>query len=341
MANLNECAGCPNKLDDSPFLQCMLCGDKYHLLCTSFSIADYNDMSVQFKNAWTCDMCRSKEPKKGNSNTPIRSTLYESSNVTLRSKPQSMSAGGTSLTASDVRVIIREELSEIFAAKFQELQNMVSCFESSLSAYNQELETVKSDQAAQSAVLHAVQKENDALRAANISMTQRLAQLEQQTRATNIEIQCIPEDKRENLLDTVQQLAKVIKCPLSESNIHLCTRLSKMDKKSPRPRSVLVKFNSPRLRDEFLAATSKFNKNNANDKLNTSHLGIGGTKKLPIYVTEHLTPETKQLHAAARRKVKELKYKFIWVRDGKIFVRKNEESNYVFIRNYDTVNQLS
>ncbi|CAH0404537.1 unnamed protein product [Chilo suppressalis] len=51
--------------------------------------------------------------------------------------------------------------------------------------------------------------------------------------------------------------------------------------------------------------------NNIEIQLNTAHLGYGGDKKSAVFVTEHLTPETKSLHAAARLKIKQLDYKFV------------------------------
>ncbi|CAH0397248.1 unnamed protein product [Chilo suppressalis] len=62
-----------------------------------------------------------------------------------------------------------------------------------------------------------------------------------------------------------------------------------MNEDNDRPRSIVVKLQTTRKRDEILAAVSKFNKNNQDDKLNTSSLGYGG-KRSPVYVSEHLSP---------------------------------------------------
>ncbi|CAK1554363.1 unnamed protein product [Leptosia nina] len=68
--------------------------------------------------------------------------------------------------------------------------------------------------------------------------------------------------------------------------------------------------NVPEIRDTVLAAVITFNKKAGNntEKLNTSHLGISGSK-YPIFVGEHLTSSQKQLHAKARLRAKELGYK--------------------------------
>lgn len=164
--------------------------------------------------------------------------------------------------------------------------------------------------------------------------------MEQLSRTNNLEIQCVPEHKSENLYSTVQQLANTIKCPLAESDLQYCTRIAKFNTNSPRPRSILVKFSSRRLRNNFLAGIIKFNRNNQSNKLNTSHLGFGDKKISPVFVSEHLTPETKSLHAAARHKAKELNYKFTWVRDGKVFLRKSETSNFILVKDTEVLKSL-
>lgn len=347
MASSKDCAGCLNTLNDTPTLQCSRCNAKYHYYCMNLTQPDYVAMSDETLSNWICVLCRSKERKGGdNTNTPVRAPIYspQPDFVTQRSKTRN-AASCSCLSADNIRDLMREELLNFFQHKINpqlsDLRSALTSIETSVSYFNEELEKVKAQTAAQAANIESIRLENESLRAANLSLSSRLAQLDQHSRSSNVEIQCVPESKQENLIKTVQQLGKIIKCPLDEAQIHVCSRLAKMNNASPRPRSILVKFSSPRLRDEFLAATSKFNKNNKDDKLNASHLGIGGSKKSPIYVVEHLTPDNKALHAAARSKARELKYKFVWIRDGRIFMRKTEESNYVYVKNLDVLNHLS
>ncbi|CAG9784798.1 unnamed protein product [Diatraea saccharalis] len=52
------------------------------------------------------------------------------------------------------------------------------------------------------------------------------------------------------------------------------------------------------------------------------------------------SPSNKALHAAARAKAKELSYKFVWVRDGRIFMRKSETSDFTHVRNGEVLEKL-
>ncbi|VVC87355.1 unnamed protein product [Leptidea sinapis] len=91
--------------------------------------------------------------------------------------------------------------------------------------------------------------------------------------------------------------------PIKEGHILKCTRIAKLNKDSPRPRTILVKFFSPIIRDQFYASITKFNKNKTkDDRPNTSHLGLAGEKQ-GVFIMEHLSPEAKALHAQARNKL--------------------------------------
>lgn len=359
--NTQICAGCRNQVKGVNFLQCCRCSYKYHLTCLNFNKQDFNGFSKDFKETWVCPTCRCKEPKPGdNSNTPIRSTANPPQKivtsaalvaapppiapndefVTQRVRPLS-SCKCSCISAESIRDIIREELDRKFNTQLNEFKLKLSSLEESLAFHFAQNDQLRSANESHKASITELQKDNELLRTENKDFNRRLQLLEQLSRSNNIEIQCIPENKSENIYNTVQQLGKIIKCPVAESDFQYCSRIAKLNNESPRPRSVLVKFNSRRLRDEFLASVVKFNRNNPTDKLNTSHLGIGGQKKSPVYVSEHLTPELKSLHAAARRVARQLNYKFVWVRDGKVYVRKSDSSGYIHVRSEDTLKSLS
>lgn len=308
-------------------------------------------MPVEVKSKWICVQCSSRDRKGGdNSNTPVRGNCNidvpspQLEFVTQRTKSRPGS-NCSCVSASSIRDIIREELKTLFAHNIHpellELRNTVSSLEASFNNFHIELEKVKADHVEQTKQIEILKIETEALKTTNRVLSSRLAQIDQHSRASNVEIQCVPENKQENLINTIVQLGRVIKCPINETQIQYCSRIAKLNSSSPRPRSILVKFNSPRLRDEFLAATSKFNRTNRDEKLNTSHLGIGGVKKSAIFVAENLTHENKRLHAAARSKAKELGYKFVWVRDSRIYMRKDEHTSHVYIKDIDLLNKLS
>lgn len=67
-----QCAGCLQEISDRRYLTCALCHQCYDLDCANVPECRFNNtMTIEHKNLWRCQLCRSKEPKVGNSNTPI------------------------------------------------------------------------------------------------------------------------------------------------------------------------------------------------------------------------------------------------------------------------------
>lgn len=249
------------------------------------------------------------------------------------------------LTAEDLKQYIDKKfeesiaqlLSEIrseFSNKNSETKDLFTELKKSVDYmsdnYDELLENLKS----KTKMLNDLQTENTALRGQVIDLNTRLDLIEQQSRKGNIEIQCVPEYKSENLETVVQQPANTVACNLTDQEILNYHRISKMNQDSTRLRSIVLKLSSPLVRDKILAAVKIFNKTQQNDKLklNSSHLGLAGEKK-SIFVCEHLSLANKKLHAAARAIAKERKYEFVWVWNGRINMKKDINSKAFQVKN--------
>lgn len=184
-----------------------------------------------------------------------------------------------------------------------------------------------------------MEHENKVLQSQVSDLNNRLNQFEQLSRDCNLEIQCVPERKSENLKTILHELTTTIDCKLPEHELLNFHRVARVNPQSTRPRSIVVRLSSPLVRDKLIAAVKSFNKSHVSDKLNTSHLGLGGEKK-PIYVCEHLSPSNKQLHAAVRKVTKDKNYQFVWVRNGRIFIRKDVNSKSYIVKDLEFLNSL-
>lgn len=162
-------------------------------------------------------------------------------------------------------------------------------------------------------------------------LNDKINRLEQHLRECNIEIHGIVETKGENLHAITQKMCEAVAVNLSSSDLVSCVRVAKLNKDSNRPRTIIAKLCSRMRRDEVLSGVTRYNKANKGNKLNTLSLGLSDIRT-PIYVSEHLSPHYKALHAAARLRAKERGYKFIWIRNGNIYVRKEESSRYILIK---------
>lgn len=342
---------CECQTASTNFLICILCQLKYHVNCVNINKRP-KDLTKEFKSKWMCPGCHSKQPKSDNTNTPVRAAVAahnvspeSSNNINTRRGAIISQNFSSEVSIDSVRKIVREELHDILETfKINILQQFDLQTKELLDSFKRvsdSLSTIEKQQESHTCQIALLESENATLRKTVSDLTTRVARIEQHSRASNLEIQNIPENKSENLFKVAQQVADVAGFKLSDSDIHLCTRVAKLNSDSLRPRSVIIKFSSPRIRDNFLAATRRFNKkaNSATEKLNTSHIGIGGQRK-PIFVVEHLSPSQKALHAATRIKAKELNYKFVWVKGNRIFIRKTETSEYKLIKSSEDLSQL-
>lgn len=311
---------------------------------------NYN-LTKEFKSSWICPTCQSKRPKTNQSNTPVPASIQssDSSNITIR-KRKDVELGQLG-DDDDMRLLIREEMfsllnevkSHIILQQFDlhtsEVLNRLSRVDESLTNLQHKYDTVKNELDEKANIITSLQSENKELKSTVVSLNSRLSQLEQHSRSSNLEIQCIPEFNSENLFKTIKQIANIVNCNINEADIHVCTRISKLNKESTRPRSVVVKFSSPEFEMSSWLPQSCSTKSRQPMRINYSHLGIAGEKR-PVYVGEHLSPMMKAIHAAARTKAKELNYKFVCVRRGTVYMRKHESADYKIIRSIEALSQL-
>ena len=234
---------------------------------------------------------------------------------------------------------VSANINDILNRELQPIRERIERMNDSMTFLNNQYEDLLKEHVTSKRNVVELQKENLSMKGTIGDLTGRLNHLEQQSRSNNIEIQCLPEKKQENLVQIVADLSKVIGCSVTEKDILHCTRVAKLNPNTNRPRSVVVQLSSPRVRDEYLAATINYNKSNPNNKINSAHLGYSGPKS-PIFVSEHLSSVNKALHAAARIKAKEIGYQYVWIRSGRIFMRKDQAAEHVLVRTMDTLNKL-
>lgn len=362
VSKTKKCAGCSFDLGILEQLKCATCSLRYHYDCINTTNAKYKELTTDYKINWICPTCRSKQPKGDNSNTPVRSsasTAFEtspSSNVTLRrtqlcTQQNKQTDNQELLTLDSVRQLIQEErkillseieenMSRIMENKLKSMSKEINEIKESVAFANNQYEDLKQELLGKLTQVNELKRENEKLKSTVQDLNSRLSIMEQHSRMCNLEIQCLPEHKAENLPLIISQIGKITGNNISDSDIHKCTRIAKINPDNTRPRSVIVKFSSPRTRDTFLAGVLNFNKMNKDNKLNSSHAGLGGVIK-PIYVVEHLTPEVKKLHAFARLTAKKLNYKFVWIKNGRVFLRKTDNSNHIVVRNFEQLEKLT
>lgn len=159
---------------------------------------------------------------------------------------------------------------------------------------------------------------------------------------TSVEIRNVPKKDKESkpmLYDLVTHLSKHIDYTLQSCNIRDVMR--QPSKKEQLTSNITIELSNTLVKAELLSAVKQYNKKNMANKLNSSHLGFLETRQTPIYVTELLSSSTKKLFFVARNFAKENQYKFCWTSNGRVMLKKEADSQPIFVKSELQLKQLS
>lgn len=130
----------------------------------------------------------------------------------------------------------------------------------------------------------------------------------------------------------VKTIGTALGVELTAEDIDACHRLG--PKTDGRRRGIIVKFVRRQTKEEMLR------KRKVKRNLNTSDIGISSGPAEIVYMNESLSPARRRVLNAARLLRREQNFSFVWVKNGKIFLRKDEGSKAIMLTNLDQVSEL-
>ncbi|XP_028158710.1 uncharacterized protein LOC114351631 [Ostrinia furnacalis] len=154
---------------------------------------------------------------------------------------------------------------------------------------------------------------------------------QQRERLNNLEISGIPKSHNENLSQHLHQICQVLGLVLCADDIIHIHRVP--TRVSNNPKLIIVKFKSQLIKDSIISAIRK------KKALTTKEIGMGGEDRR-IYVNEHLTPYYKALYRKTRELASKSSFQFVWIRNCKIYVRRNDTSPSFFIKTQKDLEKL-
>ncbi|XP_050680895.1 uncharacterized protein LOC126976554 [Leptidea sinapis] len=268
------------------------------------------------RSQWTCPSC-SPYSKTPQNIPPTSSDTHIPPNIISKIEDKIVTA---------IRKELQNIIHEVLASELQPLKEQLQLLEDSNTLLNNQYKELLEVVSNKTKEIGALCTEKEILNVTVNDLQQRLSSMEQFARQSNVEIVGIPEHRNEDTNKSIKEICNVVGFSLpSPQDIIFTTRVAKINRESKRPRNLVCQFSNKLVRDNFLAAIINYNKSHKDNKLSSSLLGITGSS-VPVYVNEHLTPANKSLHAETRKLAKSNGYKFVWVRSGKIFVRKEETS---------------
>ena len=137
--------------------------------------------------------------------------------------------------------------------------------------------------------------------------------------------------------DVVKKIAASINVDITEDDISKAYRLKKQEDK------IIVEFSSLKKKSELMEKIERprVDAKTINDENNTEGNNSNTNNSKYLYINDQLTFNNRQLLWLAKTKAKECNWKFVWVRNGKIFARKNENSSLNIINNAADIESIT
>ncbi|XP_022160461.1 uncharacterized protein LOC111026649 [Myzus persicae] len=108
---------------------------------------------------------------------------------------------------------------------------------------------------------------------------------------------------------------------------------SRLNSTNNKPSIIIAKLETSEMRKNLI-------KINKLQKLNANMLSENWNKENKIYINERLTKEKRILYSKTRAAGKERNYKFIWISNAVILIRKDENSKITRIRSINDIERM-
>ncbi|CAG4959404.1 unnamed protein product [Colias eurytheme] len=332
------CAACMTPVTDDNRVTCSNknCKKIFHILCIgNCTVGDESDTQ------WICPECQVLGKKGGdNSTTPARSNAVTENSrkrkkVEHLNSPQTQASIETSNYSSDVQVLTEEIrlLRETVLTFKSDMASLVS----SLALCEKNLEDIKAVHSSKIQELEAKQRENVELKSTINSLRQELDFRSQAFLINELEVIGIEEESSENPIHLAMTTANKIGVNITENDLDSVTRAgprhhrkdSNSDSNYPaQPRPLIIRFTRKIVRDLFLKAGRSRRTLHSKDIV-----GHGPERK--VYVNERLTREKRQLFRDTRRAASDANFKYCWIKNGSIYIRKRTGSPAIKIQSSD------
>lgn len=307
----DSCGSCGLAINrTNPAIQCQgSCVMKFHFKCTKLPPGITGDALAESGITWKCVNCTSTKTDKTD---PILNQLLQKMDV-----------------LSNNMLEIKNNHTDIMKS--------LKFYGDKIDEFSKKIEKVDAMAKSVDGVINDI----SSLKTEYSQVRSELELLHQQGRMNNIEICGIPERKGENIISILKKVTEIINCPVESSEIveiHRVMRFSVKDdnKNDSAHKNIVVKFSSKDVKDRIMQAVKVIR----NKGLFINDINSNWSENERFYINEHLTPFFKLLYKKARQFCISNKYKYCWVKDAKIFIKKSDNNQAVLIKNEVVLNIL-
>lgn len=307
-----SCSVCSNKIDrtDCTKMECCLCRKIFHAICIGM-LPDDVEYFKKAKISWKCTGCVNLRKSMPHSSPPLSPIIRSANSVDVEiddndkdSFPFESNINSESLEFRLLSVTKAiDEAKSVLFSKFKVIEDTLQV------------------------TINELRSENKKLKSEIKSLNNRVEYLEQLPLNNSIDILGLPinNDLNELRISIFNLFCETLKTDIKEDNISSFYQKPIMNKTSNPVKYdnvICVKFNSSVSKDTIIKAKKKL-KNNPivvkNEKNEESYVDC--------FINHSMTFNNRKLYKAAYDIQKEFKVKYLWFRNGKILMRKQDGSD--------------
>lgn len=308
---MNSCAGCGKVARD--IIQCSACEKYYDFPCSGITETNYRKLGSR-QATWKCSLCKVQNfaPKTAE-NVPAADAAAASGD---KEESTEKNSGSSSPNIAQELMAIKETLAAIslavadIAAIKTDIASLKISMDSRIDSLERRIQVIETSQDDTKVLSQRVEK-----------LEEELNEKNQWMRANNIEIKGVPLKDRENLFDILEKIGNKIHYPIQKNDINFVVRVPSRENNH---KPIIVSFLNKYKKEDFVAAARSFK------TLCTADINLEGTSR--IYINDHLTMQNKILLSKAKALAKDFDFEYIWVKNSKIFGRKNSLTKVFVIK---------
>ncbi|XP_046662971.1 uncharacterized protein LOC124355861 [Homalodisca vitripennis] len=233
-----------------------------------------------------------------------------------------------------------DDIFKMFTELKDDFKRVGTSLGASLNACHEEISETKGIVNQQKKQLESLLNTVEELRSENIILRKKLAQAEeraddaeQYSRRNTVEIHGVPYNKGEDVLKVVKMVGRALDYPVEDMMVDACHRLRTRDG-SDRPPGIVVKL------VRRIDAEGLLHKRHVKRNLNSHDLGMTDKPAEVVYVNESLSAGRRRLLNAARQAKREKWYTYLWIRGGKVLMRKSQGDTVKVLNSMDNISDL-
>lgn len=302
--NFDPCSACyEDIIDGEEFMTCADCCQRFHIgKCAGVGERSFKAKNAELRKALKCLTCRSSASRSQDSSSDASSAVLCKRLAEISKSLVNLTAKVDDLTSLKETVSSIEKSVQHMSDTYDKLLEVSNRHDKEIELLRKRVDDIEANQDGQQ-----IRK-----------LRQELNDLSQYSRRQNMEIHGMPVTDGEDLLSKVNSLAVKLDLPtLVANDIEGLHRLPSQPDKVP---VVLIRF--------------------ANRSTKTDWISKRKECEDDIRFFDNLTASSRNLLWLAKMKAKEMKYAFVWSKEGKIYARKQPGARAIRIACEEDIDKM-